>query len=100
MREGVCCTCQSTHPVRHKGRGADDDLLGFRDEDFDGEAGEWVMDTHDAFGSHCDGSGTMPQALVKESSDRDEAPPQHPFRRAITSTRTKLRLTHTTDVNI
>ena len=67
-REGVCCTCQSVHPVRPN-RHTSDDPFGFNEElDLDGEVGEWVMDTHDAFGSHCEGSGTMPQALVSEPS--------------------------------
>lgn len=63
-REGICCECQSRHPVRPK-RHRTDDLCDF-DEDFgtDGTVGEWVMDTHDAFGSHCEGSGTMPQAVI------------------------------------
>jgi hypothetical protein len=28
----------------------------------------FVMFEHDAFGSHCEGSGTMPQAILKEAS--------------------------------
>lgn len=66
MREGVCCTCQSVHPVRSSSQ-TSDNLFGFDEGfDLDGETGEWVMDTHDAFGSHCKGSGTMPQAVLSE----------------------------------
>lgn len=67
MREGVCSTCQSVHPVRPKRTTSEESFFDFdEDLDLDGEVGEWVMDTHDAFGAHCDGSGTMPQAILSE----------------------------------
>jgi hypothetical protein len=64
MREGVCSECQQVHRVRSKGFSPEED----DDDDglIDGEVRNWAMATHDAFGSHCDGSGTMPQALVGE----------------------------------
>lgn len=66
-REGVCCECLSVHPVRSAPKNPLEDLaLEFFPslaEAYE-EEGNWVMDTHDAFGSHCDGSGTMPQAVL------------------------------------
>lgn len=59
---GICCDCQLEHPVRPNNHGIDI----FDDED--DAVDEWVMDDHDAFGSHCEGSGTVPQAIVNESS--------------------------------
>lgn len=63
--EGVCCTCQSRHPVRHATKGHNGLLDGFDDvDDYEGESGGYLMASHDAFGSFCEGSGTMPQAIV------------------------------------
>ena len=63
--EGVCCECQSVHPIRMKRRTADEHDL---DADNDlGPAGGYVMDIHDAWGSHCDGSGAMPQTVLKDN---------------------------------
>jgi hypothetical protein len=63
--QGVCCECQSVHPVRPARRRDDLDLDIDEDNDL-GPVGDYVMDIHDFYGSHCDGSGEMPQALVKE----------------------------------
>jgi hypothetical protein len=68
MREGVCCSCQSIRPIVPKGfsPGDDDDLSLLPPEE--GEAAGWVMAIHDAFGSNCEGSGTMPQAVLQEGT--------------------------------
>ena len=67
MREGVCCSCQSIHPVRPSRVDPEtSDLCEGFDELEDAE--RFVMDIHDVFGSHCDGSGTMPQALIANAS--------------------------------
>lgn len=71
QREGVCCSCESVHPVRI-GREKSVDLYeGFGD--FEDELGQYVMDTHDAFGQFCEGSGTMPQLLIRPRSKMDMA---------------------------
>lgn len=62
QQKGVCCECQGVNPVRI-GREKGADLYeGF--DDFEYELGQYVMDSHDAFGQFCEGSGTMPQVLV------------------------------------
>ncbi|MBI4438257.1 hypothetical protein HY631_04900 [Candidatus Uhrbacteria bacterium] len=62
--EGICCECQNTHPVHYGHTDTEDDLDSLMaDEVFD-----WVMDSHDAYGSHCSGSCTTPQALIKEKA--------------------------------
>lgn len=68
MREGVCCECQSVRRIVPKSFSPEDDgILSFLPPE-EGEVGEWVMATHDAFGSHCSGSGTMPQAVLREET--------------------------------
>lgn len=64
--EGVCCECQTTHPV-HPARSLREREMDLEEDDSDGEVGGYVMDIHDAWGSHCDGSGTMPQAVLKDN---------------------------------
>jgi hypothetical protein len=65
MREGVCFSCQSIRPIVPKSFSPEDDDLSFLPPE-EGEAAEWVMATHDAFGRHCEGSGTMPQAVLRK----------------------------------
>jgi hypothetical protein len=69
QREGICSQCQLRHPVHPRPRLADD-FSSFDEDppDTEGTVGDWVMYTHDAYGSYCEGSGTMPQVLVSESS--------------------------------
>lgn len=52
---GICCECQSVHTVRcnHK---------GYR----------FLMDMHDAFGQHCNGSLTVPQVTFKDGKQVTE----------------------------
>jgi hypothetical protein len=41
----------------------------YRGDDIEPDRGPeeyYVMSSHDAFGMHCDGTGTTPQALVKD----------------------------------
>ena len=67
MRQGVCCTCQSVHPVRPGTEPGNDRS----DDDFDRhETDSWVMDTHYPFGGsvRCEGTGTSPQALLAKTS--------------------------------
>lgn len=65
---GVCCSCQSVAPVRVCPQSADyrelDDheLIQLLRDDVD----MFVMADHDAFGKLCDGSGTVPQAVVRK----------------------------------
>lgn len=50
---GICSTCQSRHPVERL-------------------SGQLCMETHKAFGKHCEGSGDMPEAIIGETaSERD-----------------------------
>jgi len=66
--KGVCCTCQSSHPVRSSGghQVSGLDFFPFEYEDPAGEAGGYLMVDHDApWGAFCSGSGTMPQAIVR-----------------------------------
>jgi hypothetical protein len=59
---GVCCTCQTTHPVVAYRPPTYDD--GFEYDDlFASPSERYAMAEHDAFGKYCEGSGTMPQAL-------------------------------------
>jgi len=62
--QGVCCTCQSIHPLRPSKTSREDVGHPMTDRDLDGEIVDWVMDTHDAWGEPCEGSGTQPQAVV------------------------------------
>ena len=71
-RDGVCCECQSVHPLRTVSDKELDDSGFARDYD-DDSIGKWVLADHDAYGSHCDGSGTMPQTLVAEKSSDFES---------------------------
>ena len=66
---GVCCECQSTHPVYTNTNIPDeeqDDVFG----PFGcGEAGNYLMAKHRMFGGTglcCEGEGTVPQAIVKD----------------------------------
>lgn len=66
QRFGVCCECQSVHPVRSARRS------GFCDDEVydctDSEEFEYVMDAHQPFGERwCDGEGTNPQALIRKT---------------------------------
>ncbi|MFA4845711.1 MAG: hypothetical protein WC654_04090 [Patescibacteria group bacterium] len=64
--EGVCSECQKVHPV-HITPGVIS-LAEFLDDEGEAEGEEYhyVLDVHDAYGSHCDGSGTMPQAILTD----------------------------------
>lgn len=69
VKEGVCCDCQSIHPVRLNTSITEGD----RSEIFGafgcGEAGEYIMERHMMFktsGPWCTGEGTIPQALVPD----------------------------------
>ena len=62
--KGVCCQCQDIKPVKMIG-------YQFRELDFfDDERfqDEWVMAEHNfqETNIYCEGSGTTPQALIKE----------------------------------
>lgn len=64
-RSGVCCFCQSAHPVRPS-RLTLDELEELEDQGH-GEETDWVMDKHMIFGDSgpwCEGEGSMPQAVV------------------------------------
>ena len=61
--EGVCCECQSVHLVSPAPQR--DDLNWDEEGDFE-EQSFFVMATHDAYGSHCNGSGETPQAVLKD----------------------------------
>ena len=57
---GVCCSCQSLHPVRRRhGR------MEYAEPEF-----YYVMDDHFFPGTNeqCEGVGTIPQAIVKDDS--------------------------------
>lgn len=67
---GVCCECQSSHPVRPaRGRSRSEFEEGLDDTDDQfGEEGEYVMADHYPFGERaCSGSGTTPQAVFDGS---------------------------------
>lgn len=56
MLVGVCCECQSGgKPLRY-------------------ERGRALIDSHDAFGSFCEGSGTAPQATYQDAAGSDQMP--------------------------
>lgn len=56
MLVGVCCTCQQGgKPLRYERERA-------------------IIDSHDAFGSSCEGEGTAPQATYQDSSGSDQMP--------------------------
>lgn len=62
---GVCCTCQETHKVRPSTK----EFTDFDDDGHDFDEHEFfVMDDHDPSfgGGRCEGTGTMPQAIVRK----------------------------------
>ena len=59
--KGICCTCQSPHPVRNA---PPDDLDDESDDPKVDPAADQLMIAHDMWGQRCEGSGTTPQALV------------------------------------
>jgi hypothetical protein len=72
---GVCCSCQSTHPVTPISTSARREILQAEDrdeEDYErcyGEAGNHVMLPHRIFGDtgpECDGAGDLPQTIVSQ----------------------------------
>lgn len=65
-KEGVCCECQKVNPLRPSNANPDGEDNPFTRIPDDDEVESWVMDTHEAFGSHCNGSGTMPQAVLND----------------------------------
>ena len=73
-KEGVCCACQSVHPVvprRTTVEDLDDDFLDFFQSVWEEDCFDYVMCSHDVPDTnyHCDGSGTEPQALVTAAQD-------------------------------
>ena len=74
-KRGICCSCQSTHPVRLMELPSKLAMMAKVDmEEIDynyqfGEAGEHVMLPHRIFGDtgpECEGAGQIPQTLVNE----------------------------------
>lgn len=74
LREGICCSCQLPQPIVPKGVSPEDLDDPFILPPEEGEVGEWVMAIHDAFGSHCKGSGEMPQAVLREETQAADTP--------------------------
>jgi hypothetical protein len=71
---GVCCQCQQIVPI-HKldlnfDKGDPREELMEMGEQMYGQGDKnplnWVCDSHDAFGYHCEGSNTVPQAICKK----------------------------------
>ena len=67
MMLGICCTCQSRHPVKRDLKY----ISSERDETEDGPSFDvvpsYLMKSHYAFGRYCEGSGTTPQAILDTS---------------------------------
>lgn len=60
QRYGVCCSCQSAHPVRRLG-GVKEECVPADERNV---TAWFVMEIHDCAGTHCNGSETEPQVLV------------------------------------
>ena len=56
--KGVCCECQCSHDVVTSGIFPGDPEDNPRAHDF-------LMESHDAWGLYCEGSGTVPQAVFE-----------------------------------
>ena len=65
---GVCCSCQSAHPVSSNPRPEDVSDPGMPDGIARDEAANYLMAKHRQFGDTgvwCEGEGTVPQAIVQ-----------------------------------
>lgn len=56
MRQGICSTCQSRHPVR-----------------YDPKVDRYYLFDHDAFGKSCAGGGQEPEAVIGDSEAQRDA---------------------------
>ncbi len=75
-KRGVCCSCQTAHPVApmsFASKGALMRDMGMDEDEYDdvhGSAGSYVMAPHTIFtdgtGPDCEGAGDIPQVLVNE----------------------------------
>lgn len=64
---GICCTCQSAHPVYTNPHPEEDDPEAFGALMMGNDQAQlYLMAKHKAFGAWCEGEGTMPQAVVKD----------------------------------
>lgn len=75
MAQGICTVCQSPVAIRSSPvplqelmqQSHSDDL--FADDEIRrtyGDSINYLCDTHDAFGQHCEGSGLIPQVVLKD----------------------------------
>ncbi len=68
-KKGVCCSCQSLHPISRRTRIPEDQMDEFEGPFGCGEAGYYQMEPHMIFGNSgpwCEGVGTIPQAILTE----------------------------------
>ncbi len=68
---GVCPVCQDVVPCRSANGQVfrEMEVLGWEFEDVQREFGEsvyWLLDTHESYGAPCEGSGQVPEALIKD----------------------------------
>jgi hypothetical protein len=66
--KGICCTCQQKTGVH---RSTDSGLSESDKEELEHDTDplhpfRWVCDSHEAFGSHCEGSCLTPQFVFRE----------------------------------
>lgn len=64
---GMCCGCEAKQPlVRSSSARQEERERGFDDWEIDqqyGESIDYIVASHDFYGSHCDGSGQIPQVI-------------------------------------